>query len=83
MIALLEPFKEVGEQIGKESDVTLSYIVPMFDHLKIHLSEQVENESPMITDMKKHMLDKLETRYDEEQMKFLKIVTYLDPRVKH
>merc|ERR1711891_78710 len=33
--------------------------------------------------MKTHMLAKLENRYDEQQMKFLKMVTYLDPRVKH
>ena len=35
LIALLEPFKDVGEQFGKESDVTLTSIVPMFDHLRI------------------------------------------------
>ena len=32
--------------------------------------------------MKRNMLEKLETRYNAQQMKFLTTVTYLDPRVK-
>ena len=51
IIALLEPFKDVGEQVGKESDVTLSYIVPTMAYLKKHLSETCAGESKMITDM--------------------------------
>ena len=36
----------------------------------------------MIKDMKKHMLTKLENRYNQQQWNFLKTVTVLDPRVK-
>ena len=82
LITLLQPFKHVGEQFGKESDVTLTSIVPMFEYLKTNILNQVSTDSQMIKDMKKHMLAKLKTRYNEQQMNFLKTVTYLDPRVK-
>ena len=82
LIALLQPFKHVGEQFGKESDVTLTSIVPMFEYLKTKILNQVSTDSQMIKDMKKHMLAKLETRYNVQQMNFLKTATYLDPRVK-
>ena len=36
----------------------------------------------MIKDMKKHMLQKLENRYNAQQIKFLSTLTYLDPRKK-
>ena len=82
LIALLQPFKVAGEEFGKESDVTLTSIVPWFNHLRTKTLKQVPTDSQMIKDMKKNMLDKLENRYDPQQMKFLTTVTYLDPRVK-
>ena len=36
----------------------------------------------MIKDMKTHMLRKLKNRYNDDQIAFLKILTYLDPRFK-
>ena len=51
-------------------------------NLRTKILNQVSTDSQMIKDMKKHMLDKLETRYNVQQMKFLKTATYLDPRVK-
>ena len=62
--------------------MTLTSIVPMFEYLKTNILNQVSTDSQMIKDMKKHMLAKLKTRYNVQQMKFLKTATYLDPRVK-
>ena len=36
IIALLQPFKECGEKISSENDVTISFIVPFFQILKPH-----------------------------------------------
>ena len=40
------------------------------------------DDSPMIKEMKTHMLRKLNNRYNDQQMAFLTILTYLDPRFK-
>ena len=82
LIALLKPFKEVGEVFGRDKDITLTHIVPMFLHLQNTVLFEYPNDSGMIKDMKKHMLTKLENRYNQQQWKFLKTVTILDPRVK-
>ena len=82
LITLLEPFKHVVEQFGRDQDVTLTSIVPMFHYLKTNVLIQKPTDSQMIKDMKKHMLTKLENRYNQQQMNFLKTVTVLDPRVK-
>ena len=82
MIALLKPFKEVGEVFGRDKDITLTSIVPMFCYLKTTVLFENPSDSAMIKDMKKHMLTKLENRYNQQQWKFLKTVTILDPRVK-
>ena len=54
----------------------------MFEYLKTNILNLVSTDSQLSKDMKKHMLAKLKTRYNEQQMNFLKTVTYLDPRVK-
>ena len=82
VIALLEPFKVVGEQFSKESDVSITLIVPWFNYLKRKILIEKPNDSQMIKDMKKHMLLKLENRYNAQQIKFLSTLTYLDPRSK-
>ena len=64
MIELLTPFKVVGEQFSKESDVSITLIVPWFNYLKRKILIENPNDSQMIKDMKKHMLLKLENRYN-------------------
>ena len=82
VIALLEPFKVVGEQFSKESDVSITLIVPWFNYLKRKILNENPNDSQMIKEMKKHMLKKLENRYNAQQIDFLSTLTYLDPRKK-
>ena len=82
VIALLEPFKVVGEQFSKESDVSITLIVPWFIYLKRKVLIEKPDDSQMIKDMKKHMLLKLNNRYNEQQINFLSTLTYLDPRKK-
>ena len=82
MIELLTPFKVVGEQFSKESDVSITLIVPWFNYLKRKILNVNPNDSQMIKEMKKHMLKKLENRYNAQQIDFLSTLTYLDPRKK-
>merc|ERR1711874_459393 len=82
-ITLLTPFKKVGEELGKEKDITLTCIVPLFNYLKEKvLVKDHRNDSAMILEMKEHMLTKLKNRYNAQQWKFLNTVSILDPRVK-
>ena len=81
IIKLLKPFKECGEKLSSESNVTISLIIPLFDKLKKHLSANAI-DTTLIKDMKTKMLAKLKTRYTPEQMKILKTCTLLDIRNK-
>ena len=82
VIGLLEPFKVIGEQFSKESDVSITLIVPWFKHLQKKVLIEKPDDSQMIKEMKTHMLRKLNNRYNEQQMTFLSTLTYLDPRKK-
>ena len=46
------------------------------------LLKDKESDSTMLKEMKKHMLLKLDTRYTGEQIEYLSVCTYLDPRLK-
>ena len=61
IIKLLKPFKECGEKLSSESNVTISLIIPLFDKLKKHLSANAI-DTTLIKDMKTKMLAKLKTR---------------------
>ena len=81
IVELLEPFKYAGEKLSSENDVTISCVVPMFDVLKEHLRPN-KNDIPLISNMKRVMLVKLNNRYSENQMKVLYACTLLDVRYK-
>ena len=81
IIELLKKFKIYTELFSKLDDVTITLIIPTFDMFKKLLKDK-EGDSNMLKDMKKHMLQKLETRYTGEQMEYLSMCTYLDPRFK-
>ena len=82
IIQLLKPFKECGEKLSSEANVTISLIVPLFQKLKSHLSPS-QTDTTIIKDMKTKMLAKLNNRYTTDQMKSLKTCTLLDVRYKN
>ena len=82
IVTLLLPFKECGEKLSSENDVTISLIVPYFQILKLHLSPKT-NDLKIIKEMKCQMLMKLNTRYTTEQLKCLTTSTLLDVRHKN
>ena len=61
IVALLKPFKECGEELSSEKDVTISLIIPYFQSLRGHLSPNTNN-SNIIKEMKCKMLQKLNSR---------------------
>ena len=75
-------FKECGEKLSSEKDVTISLIVPYFQILREHLMPNT-NDLKIIKDMKFEMLQKLNSRYNSEQLKCLTISTLLDVRHKN
>ena len=82
IIKLLEPFKIYVEMFSKESDVTITQIIPCFQKLEKKVLREKTGDSQMIKEMKTHMLKKLKTRYNNEQIAFLELVTFFDPRFK-
>merc|ERR1712082_179215 len=81
IITLLKPFKECGEKLSSETNVTISLVIPLFQKLKEHL-QNTDQDCSLVTDMKAKMLAKLRTRYSSEQMQRLKTCTILDVRSK-
>ena len=82
IVTLLTPFKECGEVLSSENDVTISLIVPYFQTLREHLSPKT-TDSKIIEDMKSKMLLKLNNRYNTQQLRCLTISTLLDVRHKN
>ena len=82
IVDLLTPFKECGEALSSEKDVTISLIVPYFNNLREHLSTNTQ-DLPIIKQMKSKMLQKLNSRYNDNQIRNLTICTLLDPRHKN
>ena len=82
IIDLLTPFKELGDKLGSEKNVSISLVVPVLEALIKDLSP-VEDDKCMIKDMKRKMLEKLQDRYSNEQIQILKICTLLDVRSKN
>ena len=81
LIKLLKPFKECGEKLSSETNVTISLIIPLFEKLKKHLTINAI-DTTLIQNMKTKMLAKLKSRYSSDQMKILKTCTLLDIRNK-
>ena len=77
IIELLEPFREVGDDLGGEKDVTISKILPVFDYLRTTW-EVSTRDNHIVRQMKPVMLAKLNSRYNAEQTKFLTICSLLD-----
>ena len=82
IVTLLKPFKECGEVLSSENDVTISLIVPYFQSLREHLSPKPD-DLKIIEDMKCKMLLKLNNRYNTQQLKCLTFSTLLDVRHKN
>ena len=55
IIVMLKLFKLVGEQLGKEKEVTITKIIPMFDYLKTKVLNYNSSDSEFIQTMKSHM----------------------------
>ena len=82
IVKLLEPFKECGEALSSENNVTISLIVPHFNKLRKHLSP-CATDKPLIQQMKSKMLIKLNDRYTEQQLQRMTVATLLDVRFKN
>ena len=79
IIALLKEFKEHTDKLGREKDVIIRLILPVFDYFQTDILAINEHDSGMIKQLKIHMLTKLKTRYSASQKEYLSYCTYLDP----
>ena len=77
IIKMLSYFKLVGEKLGKEKEVTISMIIPMFDFIRTKVINHNESDSIMVQDMKSHIRKKPNNRYTDKQKKFLTTIQRL------
>ena len=78
----LKDFQEIGVPLGKEDDVTISRVMPVWDYLRSLLKVK-HDDNHIVRQMKPVMLAKLNNRYSDEQTKFFKMCTLLDVRYKN
>ena len=65
----LKDFQDIGVTLGKEDDVTVSRIIPVWDFLRSLLRTK-HDDNHIVKQMKPVMLSKLNNRYSDEQAKF-------------
>ena len=82
IIELLSDFREAGELLGSENEITVSKILPTFEALKTKLVIDTKNDLPVIKDMKRVMLEKMNLRYSQQQIDFLAACSILDTKIK-
>ena len=82
VIQLLQPFRIAGDALGAENDVTISKVLPVFAFLRTNLKIK-HSDRNVVKLMKPVMLEKLNNRYDDNQVLFLKTCSLLDPRYKN
>ena len=83
IIDLLKVFKRNTDKLGVQDDITITLILPTFNSFRKTLMEVKQGESTMIKSMKSHMLQKLNSRYNDIQIEYLSHCTFLDPRFKN
>ena len=71
IIKMISYFKLVGEKLGKEKEVTISMIIPMFNFIRTKVINHKDSDSKLVQTMKFHMRNKLDNRYSGKQEKFL------------
>lgn len=80
---ILQPWKELTDRVGKESDVTISLIAPSLHKLLTKELQAKELDSELGAQIKSAMKTDLSKRYQENEVKlFLNVATLLDPRFK-
>ena len=77
IIKLMADFRVAGDLLGSENEITVSKILPTFEALKTKLQIDPKDQ-PIIKDMKKVMLEKMNSRYSDEQINFLAACSILD-----
>ncbi len=79
----LSPISELTDFLSGECHVTVSSVVPVLHNLKTKILIAKEDEAQLTKDIKRTILDDLETRYtDSNIQKLLHTATFLDPRFK-
>ncbi len=87
-IAILEAVKdglksvaEFTDILSAENYVTVSSLLPML-HLMADILKEEEADVKMTSEIKKGILEKLESKYDDNTLQLMRKATLLDPRYK-
>ena len=82
ILSILKPMKMATIFLSGEQQPTASRALPTLVKLKQEMNEK-PTDTPLVSKMKKAILDNLSGRYCDEQVKnFLLVASYLDPRYK-
>ena len=66
IIKMLDYFKLVGKNLGKEKEVKISMIIPMFNFIRTKVINHKDSDSKLVQTMKFHMRNRLDNRYTDK-----------------
>ena len=83
IFSVLKPLNTATIFISAEKQPTASKILPTLAKLRIEMTVNEANDSPLATEMKICILENLNRRYTDEKLSsFLLKASFLDPRYK-
>ena len=84
LIAILKPMATITARMSGESYPTMSYVYPILIDIVSNKLVVKESDSPVITEFKTAMLEKINIVFDKEDVQeLMQVACMLDPRFKH
>ncbi len=84
LIEVLKPLAAISTRISGESYPTMSFVYPILIDLVSNKLAIKDTDSPMISQFKSAMLDKINIVFDKDDVReLMQIACVLDPRFKH
>ena len=82
IIVVLRPLRDFVDLLAGEKRVTVSAVLPLLSHIKEKVLAHKESDTDLTHEMKSKIIDDLDSRYNEQTIRFLQLCMILDPRFK-
>lgn len=77
----LKPVAEFTDILSAENYVTVSSLLPML-HLMMDILKEEDSDVEMVKELKRRILEKVDSKYAESTLQWMRKATLLDPRYK-
>ena len=82
VIVVLHPLRDFVDLLAGEKRVTVSAVLPLLSHIKEKILAHKEGDTELTGKMKSRIVDDLNSRYNDNTIRFLQICMFLDPWFK-